>query len=771
MKISIICILMSIIQTTAAEVVLDGSLGKSGNLSGPNYDITAELGSQVGSNLFHSFQSLNLNSDETATFSGDTSIHNVIGRVTGGAPSLINGTLRNSIPNADLYLVNPAGLIFGATAKLDVSGSFHASTADVINLNDGGKLSVHLAQESLLTTASPVSFGFLNNTGAEIQLNGTQFKVPTGKNFTLAAGKINLQYNSTAKQIAAISALGGDIRLAGVAQGELRFDNGLQLNGQASDVIIRNSQLNNSYDKSGNVYIRAGHFVLDNSAIAALTFSKTGGVLDIQGDEVEISGGSQISSSSLKTGDSGAIHIQATQSITLSGKESRGVGVAIAANTRGTEAQAGRAGDITLQAPRIALYDGAKLGSASYGTGNGGTVTLNATDSVILDGEDNSTTNSTTSSIYLVATGSGQGGTLNIQTNELQLRHGASIAADTKGSGQGGNVAIRANTIQLSGISAKNSTSSILSNTNGTASDAGNGGTLDIQTQQLTVQDGGQISSSTFNSGSGGQINIVAAERFVLQGSNGNFSSGIYSVAKNSGQAGFISIAAGIATLQDGAQINAGTYEQGSGGAIFLQAQHLSLSNRSKITAFSQGSGDAGSLAIQLADRLDMTDAAIETKTNQADGGNIFISSPNYLYLQNSSITTSVEAQNGNGGNIALKPNFLVLDNTPVIARAISGNGGNISITTKGIYRFAPQTASPIDASSQYGLDGVVTIASPDGETDEGFLTLPSNFNSAQALLKSLCTLEHFENLSSLVVKPSNYPNSPEDYQSSMQVH
>lgn len=765
MNISIICILMSIIQTATAEVVLDGSLGKSGTLSGPNYNITAELGTQVGSNLFHSFQTLNLNSDETATFSGDTSISTVIGRVTGGTPSLINGTLRNTIPNANLYLINPSGLMFGATAKLDVSGSFHASTADVVNLNDGGTFSAHLAQQNLLTSAPPSAFGFLNNTVAEIQLDGAQLKVPTGKNLTLAAGKVTLQYNTTAKQLAILSAVGGDIRVAGVTQGEVNFNNGLQLNGQAGEVTIRSSQLNNSGDKSGNIFIRAGNFVLDNSTIAMLTASQAGGVLDIQGETVDISGGSRLNSSSLKTGDSGSIHIQAAKSITLHGKDSQGTGVTISANARGTEAQAGRAGDITLQAPQIALYDGAKLGSASYGAGNGGTIALNATDSVILDGEDNQTT----SSIYLVATGTGQGGTLKIQTHDLQLRHGASIAADTKGSGQGGNVAIQANTVQLSGISAKNTASTILSNTQGTASDAGKGGVLDIQAKQLTIQDGGQISSSTLSSGSGGQINIVAAERLVLQGSHGNFSSGIYSVAKNSGNAGFIAISAGIATLQDGAQMNAGTYGQGAGGAIFLQAQHLSLSNHGKITALSQGAGEAGSLAIQLTDRLEMSDAAIETKTNQADGGNIFISSPNYLYLRNSSITTSVAAQNGNGGNLALKPNFLVLDNSPVIARAVGGNGGNISITTKGIYRFSPQTTSPIDASSQYGLDGVVTIASPEGDTEEGLLTLPTHFADAQALLKNLCTLEHFENLSSLILKPNNYPRAPEDYQPSLQ--
>jgi filamentous hemagglutinin family protein len=71
------------------------------------------------------------------TFTGPDSVKNVIGRVTGGEPSSIDGTLASTIPDADLYLLNPAGILFSPNARLDVKGSFHASTADELRLGDG----------------------------------------------------------------------------------------------------------------------------------------------------------------------------------------------------------------------------------------------------------------------------------------------------------------------------------------------------------------------------------------------------------------------------------------------------------------------------------------------------------------------------------------------------------------------------------------------------------------------------------------------------------
>ncbi|MDM8567945.1 filamentous hemagglutinin N-terminal domain-containing protein [Thiotrichales bacterium HSG1] len=118
-----------------AEVITDGTLGQNINLSGPNFQITPDLGQQHGGNLFHSFQNFNLNSSESATFSGPNSVQNILSRVTGGNPSNIDGQLRSTIPNADFYFLNPYGIMFGPNARLDVQGSFHASTADYLTLD------------------------------------------------------------------------------------------------------------------------------------------------------------------------------------------------------------------------------------------------------------------------------------------------------------------------------------------------------------------------------------------------------------------------------------------------------------------------------------------------------------------------------------------------------------------------------------------------------------------------------------------------------------
>ncbi|HET6249348.1 MAG TPA: filamentous hemagglutinin N-terminal domain-containing protein, partial [Tepidisphaeraceae bacterium] len=96
----------------AGSVVTDGSVGARATLTGPTFNIPASLGQQKGANLFHSFSTFNLSSGETASFSGPTSVGNVIARVAGGQSS-IDGTVQCSIPGANLYLINPAGVVFG----------------------------------------------------------------------------------------------------------------------------------------------------------------------------------------------------------------------------------------------------------------------------------------------------------------------------------------------------------------------------------------------------------------------------------------------------------------------------------------------------------------------------------------------------------------------------------------------------------------------------------------------------------------------------------
>jgi len=112
-----------------AQIATDGSAGPKLDLPRPDYDIGADLGRRAGRNLFHSFERFSLDAGERATFSGPDDIRNVISRVTGGARSDIDGTLRSTIPGADFYFLNPAGVMFGPNASLDLQGSFHVSTA------------------------------------------------------------------------------------------------------------------------------------------------------------------------------------------------------------------------------------------------------------------------------------------------------------------------------------------------------------------------------------------------------------------------------------------------------------------------------------------------------------------------------------------------------------------------------------------------------------------------------------------------------------------
>ena len=110
-----------------AGVVTDGSFGAAGPLSGLNFMVPASLG-KLGGNLFHSFSQFGLNNGEFATFSGPGSVHNILARVTGEKVSSIDGTIHSTIEGANFFLLNPAGVIFGANASIDVSGSFAATT-------------------------------------------------------------------------------------------------------------------------------------------------------------------------------------------------------------------------------------------------------------------------------------------------------------------------------------------------------------------------------------------------------------------------------------------------------------------------------------------------------------------------------------------------------------------------------------------------------------------------------------------------------------------
>jgi large exoprotein involved in heme utilization and adhesion len=110
---------------------------------------------------------------------------------------VIDGFLPSKIDGANFYLLNPSVVLFGPNAILDVSGSFHVSTADFLRFTDEAKFSVYMGQESVLTVASPTAFGFLGNYPAAITLQGGFLqggflRVSEGKALSVAGGDVQV---------------------------------------------------------------------------------------------------------------------------------------------------------------------------------------------------------------------------------------------------------------------------------------------------------------------------------------------------------------------------------------------------------------------------------------------------------------------------------------------------------------------------------------------------------------------------------------------------
>ncbi|MBD2537010.1 filamentous hemagglutinin N-terminal domain-containing protein, partial [Nostoc flagelliforme FACHB-838] len=143
-----------------AQIVPDNTLGAEGSVVTPNVNIRGiqsdriDGGATRGANLFHSFQEFNVGEGRGAYFANPTGIENILTRVTGSNPSNILGRL-GVLGEANLFLINPNGIVFGPNASLDIQGSFLATTADRIKLGDSGYFSATQPQTSSLLSVSP----------------------------------------------------------------------------------------------------------------------------------------------------------------------------------------------------------------------------------------------------------------------------------------------------------------------------------------------------------------------------------------------------------------------------------------------------------------------------------------------------------------------------------------------------------------------------------------------------------------------------------------
>lgn len=187
---------------------------------GQQINISGGTLSEDGKNLFHSFEKFGLDTSEIANFLSDPTIANILSRVTGGDPSIINGLLKVSGGNANLFLMNPSGIVFGSNAQLDLTGSFAATTATGIEFEDGIFQGVGSNQYKSLTQ-NPTAFRFEQALVSPI-INAGDLAVRAGETLSLTGGTVvNTGSLTTAGGDIAITAVPGESRVKITQQGRI----------------------------------------------------------------------------------------------------------------------------------------------------------------------------------------------------------------------------------------------------------------------------------------------------------------------------------------------------------------------------------------------------------------------------------------------------------------------------------------------------------------------------------------------------------------------
>jgi filamentous hemagglutinin family protein len=354
--------LFAIRAAAAQSITIDGSLSPARTLAGPNYTIGAGLGRQFGGNLFHSFGSFSLNTGESANFTGPATVANIVGRVTGGNPSSIDGNIRSSIAGANLYLINPSGIVFGPNATVNVSGSFHAASADYVRMSDGARFQATNPGGSTFSPAPPAAFGFLGPTPAAIAVNGSTLGPVPGV-LGLAGGPVTITG-------ATLTAPGGTIQVASAAgPGEVPLDPAssaptvtnfgpVAITGGARLAVIDPKGLRGG----ASVFIRAGTLTIDASDIDADNYGPgAGGRVALQADEqITVTGSSAIHAATFALGPAGSIVIGAPD-------------ITIANAVIGTDTHAaGDAGNVMIGAAALRILADGRISSSTFDTGDAG---------------------------------------------------------------------------------------------------------------------------------------------------------------------------------------------------------------------------------------------------------------------------------------------------------------------------------------------------------------------------------------------------------------
>jgi filamentous hemagglutinin family protein len=671
--------------------VADSTLGTQVVGNNNNFAITGGL--TKGQNTFHSFQDFSVPTNGVATFANPVGNQSIITRVTGSLFSDINGTINTQ--SANFLLINPNGVVFGPGTQLNVGRVFAASTANGIDLADGiGRtltFGVNGSGDGALLSIDPkVIFnvsrlnlgggsGEINNFGTLRINNPGQYIGLVGGNVSLNGGRI-------------ISQAGGRVELGGLsAPGSV-------------DVGIEGTNLRLSFPQD----VARANVSLNNKAVIN-TVGIAGADISVKAKNIEVLSGSNIINGILfGTGVAGDVKLQATENINIGGANTIVGNGAIFG---------GNGGNILLDADAITVQDSALIATSTSGKGNLGNIILTTKSTASIKGNSNIAS--------LVNSGTeGNGGDINIVAGSVSLQGNSRIAAFSQGKGNNGNITITAK----DSVSLVDST--VINFIN--ASGVGNGGSIEINSSDLSLT-GGAISTST--SGQGNSGNIILTAKNIVSTAQNTTSVNRASIIASSvdtggiGQGGDINIITDSLSL-DRTLLSTSTAGKGNAGSIFVTVKDLALlTGKSSLasTVDKDGIGTGGDININSGS-LSFGDASsiLASTNSQGNTGNINIEAKNNLSFAKSSLLIDVDvAAIGNGGDINISSGSLFLNGASAISNSTEGQGsaGSINIVSKNAVNLAEKSIILDRAEiGSTGGSGAINISTKSLSTNDSII-------------------------------------------------
>ena len=555
-------------------------------------------GQRAGNNLFYSFEKFSIPIGSEAIFENAVDVENIFALITGGNTSSLNGILKVQ-GEANFFLVNPNGIVFEENARLDVDGSFIATTASSIQFQDGAELIASDLNSAPLSNASfPIGLEFSSSSGSgtiTVNGNGNQIKkdspltsiefeqTPEGLSVT-SSQTLSLVGDGLSFNGGVVSTKGGQVHLSSLKSGSVSLkqtENGLTLRGFAG-----NEYQDLDFNQQSLIYADG-----EQAAIISLT-----------GKNINLLDGSFVLSQNQGNSEAGLLKLNATETLVLSGQISN-----VRSNIRSETFKGGKGANIDISAGKTLLENGARIRSNSFGDSSGGDIKLEISDSIQMFN----------SSIIATTLATGNAGNINLSTSQLQLNT-AGVSSSTFGYGHGGVLRVDADLIEIIGTDSTDRAS--IATTAWATGDAGN---LLLNAGQLRVIDGASLSSSSFSHGNAGDLVLNVSQSIEVKGtghdgyrtSNNSQSiirSAVQSVPKRarkalslpdvpSGDSGNLTITAPVLKIIEEGVVSVENQGTGNSGLLSINVEKLYMREAGSITA-ANATGKDGKIALNISD-------------------------------------------------------------------------------------------------------------------------------------------------------------------------